>query len=75
MDVDDDEVRLILGKMFTNFGDLEVGPDQARGCGYYPIYANMNHACRFEQSFAQYLKNIFIYIDFRANTKTFKGRI
>lgn len=36
----------IIGKMFTNFSDLEVEPNQVKGCGYYPTYANMNHACR-----------------------------
>ena len=43
---DEAEVRAVLGKMFTNCGDLEVGPHQSRGCGYYPTYANMNHHCR-----------------------------
>ena len=44
--VEEGEVRAVLGKMFTNCGDLEVGPNQSRGCGYYPTYANMNHHCR-----------------------------
>ena len=41
-----DEVRGAVGKMFTNCGDLELSPAHARGCGYYPTYANMNHNCR-----------------------------
>ena len=41
-----DEVRGVVGKMFTNCGDLELSPAYARGCGYYPTYANMNHNCR-----------------------------
>ena len=36
----------VVGKMLTNFGELEVRADQEKGCGYYPTYANMNHACR-----------------------------
>ena len=41
-----DEVRGAVGKMFTNCGDLELSAAHARGCGYYPTYANMNHNCR-----------------------------
>ena len=44
--VSPDEVRRVIGKMFTNCGDLELDQSHARGCGYYPTYANMNHACR-----------------------------
>ena len=46
MDIEEEEVWAVLGKMFTNCGDLELMAQYARGCGYYPTYANMNHACR-----------------------------
>ena len=46
VDFSAEEVRGALGKMFTNCGDLELSPAHARGCGYYPTYANMNHNCR-----------------------------
>lgn len=46
VDIEVKEVWAVLGKMFTNCGDLELTNSYARGCGYYPSYANMNHACR-----------------------------
>ena len=46
MDVCEQEIWSVLGKMLTNSGDLELSSEHARGCGYYPTYANMNHACR-----------------------------
>ena len=46
LQLEDEEVMSMVGKMLTNFGELEVRVDQGKGCGYYPTYANMNHACR-----------------------------
>ena len=46
VDSSSEEIEKVLGKMFTNCGDLELSSSHGRGCGFYPNYANMNHACR-----------------------------
>ena len=46
MDHTEAEISAVIGKMFTNCGDLELPPSYGRGCGFYPTYANMNHSCR-----------------------------
>ena len=45
-EVSEEEILSVLGKMLTNSGDLQLDQTHARGCGYYPTYANMNHHCR-----------------------------
>ena len=46
MDNPESEILSVLGKMFTNCGDLELPATHGRGNGFYPTYANMNHSCR-----------------------------
>lgn len=42
----DSEIHDVLGRMFTNCGDLQLPQaGYGRGCGFYPTYANMNHSC------------------------------
>jgi len=46
LDVTEQEVEEVLGRMFTNCGDLQLPAEGfGRGCGFYPTYANMNHSC------------------------------
>ena len=45
VELEEEEVHRLLGRMFTNCGDLTLGAGYGRGCGYYPTYANINHSC------------------------------
>ena len=67
------EILSVLGKMFTNCGDLELPATQGRGNGFYPTYANMNHSCRANTKTFKY-PDQRLEVRAQVNCKTFNRK-
>ena len=73
MDNSESEILSVLGKMFTNCGDLELPATQGRGNGFYPTYANMNHSCRANTKTFKY-PDQRLEVRAQVNCKTFNRK-